>query len=85
MDLNAGIDLADVPIAGRVIEMPMRIHDCRNRPATRLRVIEDRLGVLGMAAGIDHDQAAWRVDDHTIAVGSLIERHRTGDEMITRR
>ena len=82
VDIDVGIGLADVPIAGRMVEMPVAVDDRRDRPVPRLGIIEDLLRMLGVAAGIEHDQAPGRVEDDGVAVRAAVERHRAGDQMI---
>src|SRR5207237_1249206 len=41
VDIDPWISLADVPIAGGMIEVPMAVDDRRDRPVARLGIVED--------------------------------------------
>ena len=85
IDLGLRISLADVEIAGRVIEVPVGVDDRRDRPAALpwRRRASSRC-MLGMAPGVDHDQPVRRVEEDAVAVRPLVERNRARDQMIGR-
>ena len=54
----------------------------RDRTMARHGVIDDRLGMLGVTAGVEHDEPLGRIKNYGVAIRSIVERHSAGDEVV---
>ena len=72
INVHAGKRRANARIAADMIQMPVRIDHSLDRHIGGVRIIDDALGVFGMAARIDHDQRFASAKDMTfILVGDF--------------
>jgi hypothetical protein len=60
----------------------MGVEDGDHGPAALPGISEQPVAMGGMAAGVDEDQAAGRVEEDRVAVGAAVGLEGAGDEVI---